>query len=225
MGEESPRERIIEVATRLFAELGFDGTTGGMIAEAAGVDAATMMELTGGTLQLYHTIMRRAHEAERAMLEDVAITVPLTLQGLHDFFDAYLDFHLSHPHIPRLWLHRWLGDAAGSADLEAQYHRPLTNLVGDAVRPLMPPSVDVDYMLWTLVWTMTGFVTYGVPGDDDTSAGWRGTTPLPHGHRTRRTPEAVDRFRSHLHMLIDSVLTAAAGVPPVRQRPLTRPGG
>ncbi|MGI5204751.1 hypothetical protein ACQEU6_24620 [Spirillospora sp. CA-108201] len=44
---------------------------------------------------------------EQAMLEDATALVPGTVQGLHELADIYLDFHLSHPHIARLWLHRW----------------------------------------------------------------------------------------------------------------------
>jgi hypothetical protein len=131
-----------------------------------------------------------------------------TAGGLRDFADTYLDFHLSHPHVARLWLHRWVGDAAGSADLESEYERPLTDMVADAVRPLASPGVDVDYMLWTLVWAMTGFVTYGVPNHGDQPTPWRGITWLPHGHRDTLASPEVARFRSHLHLLIDRVLRA-----------------
>jgi AcrR family transcriptional regulator len=203
----SERERIIQVATRLFADLGFDGTTGGMIAEAAGVDTFTLLERTGGTLELYHEVMRRAHLIEQAMLEEAVESMRLAAGGLRDFADTYLDFHLSHPLVARLWLHRWVGDAAGSADLESEYERPLTDMVADAVRPLVPSGVDVDYMLWTLVWAMTGFVTYGVPNHGDRPTPWRATS-LPHGHRDALAPQEVMRFRSHLHLLIDRVLQA-----------------
>ncbi|WP_235036919.1 TetR/AcrR family transcriptional regulator [Actinomadura sp. K4S16] len=208
MDEDSVREQITQTATRLFAELGFDGTTAGMIAAAAGVDTATVVDLTGGTTALYHSVMERAHMAERSMLEEASASLPLSAQGLHDLADIYLDFHLSHPHIARLWLHRWLGDAAASADLELSYERPLTNLVADAARPLLAPDIDVDYMLWTLVWSMTGFVTYGVPDHGDQPAPWRDIAPLPQGYRSTLTPETIERFRSHLHTLIDRVLRA-----------------
>jgi AcrR family transcriptional regulator len=207
-GAVSERERIIQVATRLFADLGFDGTNGVMIAEAAGVDTATLLEKTGGTLELYHEVMRRAHLLEQAMLEDAVESVRLTKEGLHALADTYLDFHLAHPHVARLWLHRWVGDAAGSADLESAYERPLTDLVADAMRPLASLGVDIDYMLWTLVWATTGFVTYGVPNHGDRPTPWRGTTSLPHGHRDSLTPPEIARFRSHLHLLIDRVLQA-----------------
>ena len=207
-GSGSERERIIQVATRLFADLGFDGTTGSMIAEAAGVDTATLLEQTGGTLELYHEVMRRAHLIEQAMLEDAVESMRLTAGGLRDFADTYLNFHLSNPHVARLWLHRWVGDAAGSADLESEYERPLTDMVADAVRPLASPDVDVDYMLWTLVWAMTGFVTYGVPNHGDKPTPWRGITSLPHGYRDALAAQEVARFRSHVHLLIDRVLLA-----------------
>lgn len=209
-GAGSERERIIQVATRLFADLGFDGTTGGMIAEAAGVDTAALLQQTGGTLELYHEVMRRAHLIEREMLEDAVESMRLTVEGLRDFADTYLDFHLSNPHVARLWLHRWVGDAAGSADLESEYERPLTDLVGNALRPLASRGVDVDYMLWTLVWAMTGFVTYGVPNHGDKPTPWRGTTSLPHGHRDTLDAKEITRFRSHLHLLIDRVLQVPA---------------
>lgn len=213
-GGGSERERIIQVATRLFADLGFDGTTGAMIASAAGVDTAALLDLTGGTLDLYHEVMRRAHTLEQAMLEDAVESLRMTAGGLRDFADAYLDFHLSHPHVARLWLHRWVGDAAGSADLESKYERPLTDMVADAVRPMVPSDVDIDYMLWTVAWATTGFVTYGVPNHDDQPTPWRGTTACPHGHRDTLALPEVARFRSHLHLLIDRVLqTSGSGNP------------
>jgi AcrR family transcriptional regulator len=39
---DTVRERIIETATRLFASLGYDGTSAQMIADAAGQDVATL---------------------------------------------------------------------------------------------------------------------------------------------------------------------------------------
>ncbi|HEU5023473.1 MAG TPA: TetR/AcrR family transcriptional regulator [Spirillospora sp.] len=158
--------------------------------------------------------MARAHAVEQEMLEQAAGSVSGTVRGVHEFADTYLDFHPSHPHIARLWLHRWLGDAVGSADLEALYERPLTNLAVDAVRPEVPAGTDVDYLLWTLVWAMTGFVTYGVPDHGDQPTAWRLASPMPHGHRGGLTAQVVDRFRSHLHLLIDRVLQVHAPAAP-----------
>jgi AcrR family transcriptional regulator len=65
-GEGGPtRERLIEVAERLFAEGGFDGTSVRHITAAAGCNLAAVNYHFGGKDQLYEEVFRRRLEVTR----------------------------------------------------------------------------------------------------------------------------------------------------------------
>jgi AcrR family transcriptional regulator len=183
-------EALVETATRLFAELGFDGTSMQLIADAAGTDTATLHARTGDKLQLYLEVMLRAYHAERISLERTLDGLTPTTQGLIDLVDAYIDFNIAHPHIMRLWLHRWMGDAADVSGLEDRYLRPLFQRIIDDVREAVPPDVDFNHFLWTIVWCTYGFL----------ASGTQATTPI-------RSPNAMADFRTYLHTLIRRMTT------------------
>ncbi|MEU8347418.1 transcriptional regulator, TetR family [Actinomadura meyerae] len=186
---ESGRERILEAATRLFSALGYDGTSTRMIAEAAGLNVATVAYHVGGKRDLYLAVMERAHEAERAALEEALGRMTPDVDGLLSLVDAYVGFCLARPEIPALWMHRWLSDASDVVHLEEQYVRPLMQMVTEAVRKVVPDDIDVDYVVWTVVWCTHGF--------------GRGGVLDPGGHRHGADdPQAVDRFRRHMRRTI-----------------------
>ncbi|MFD7731216.1 TetR/AcrR family transcriptional regulator [Kitasatospora phosalacinea] len=178
------RERIVAAATALFAEHGYDGTTTRTIAAAAGLNVATVAYHVGGKADLYAEVMRRAHEAERAAVAR-ALEAFAALAGTDPagaavaFADRYLDFCLEQPHVPALWMRRWLADAAEFAGLEEQYARPLLESVRDALAGALPglPPERAELAVWTVLWTVHGFCRSMI--------------------RTQ-----VPRFRAHLHGLV-----------------------
>lgn len=182
------RERIIEAATRLFAELGYDGTSTRMIADAAGLNIATVAYHAGGKRDLYLAVMERAHEAERAVLEEALAAFTPDPDGVRALVDRYLDFCLGRPEVPALWMHRWLSDAADIADLESRYVKPLISLAREAVEDAVGPDVDAEYAVMTIIWATHGFCRGGV-----LDAGGRRTGP--------GSPEEIRRFRAHLRLL------------------------
>ncbi|WP_433227578.1 TetR/AcrR family transcriptional regulator [Actinomadura formosensis] len=188
-GNESGRERILDVATRLFAALGYDGTSTRMIAEAAGLNVATVAYHVGGKRDLYLAVMERAHLAERAALEGALAKITFDAEGILTLLDAYIDFCLSRPEIPALWMHRWLSDASDVAHLEEQYVRPLMEIVVDAARKVVPDGIDIEYAVWTVIWSTHGFGCGGVLSVDGQRRG-------------REDPEAVARFRSHMRRTV-----------------------
>lgn len=166
---EASRERIIAVATELFADHGYDGTSTRRIAAGAGLNMATVAYHVGGKPDLYREVMLRAHLAERRLLED-ALSVFRTqssgdpVAAVTGLVDRYLDFCLEQPHVPALWMRRWLDDAAEFGDLEASYTRPLVNAVRDTVGealaglPDRPAErADVEMAVWTVLWSTHGF--------------------------------------------------------------------
>ncbi|MEU3794298.1 helix-turn-helix domain-containing protein [Streptomyces fructofermentans] len=186
---DASRERIVAAATALFADHGYDGTSTRRIAAEAGLNMATVAYHVGGKPDLYREVMRRAHLAEQqaltaalAAFRELAPTDPVA--AVTGLVDEYLDFCLAQPHIPALWMRRWLADAAEFADLEASYARPLIESVRDTVDEALaalPAAAatpdDVEMTVWTVLWTTHGFCRSGI--------------------RTE-----VPRFRAHLRGLV-----------------------
>ncbi|MEU5883316.1 TetR/AcrR family transcriptional regulator [Spirillospora sp. NPDC047279] len=193
MTSDSTPERVLDVATRLFAELGYDGTSTRMIAEAAGLNIATVAYHAGGKRDLYLAVMERAHHAERTALENVLATFTPDGPGIHRLLDAYLDFGVERPEIPALWMHRWLSDAADVAHLESLYVRPMIEMICAAVKPAVGAGVDVEYAVMTVIWCTHGFARGGVLDPDGRRQGVG-------------DPREVERFRAHLHLLVDRLL-------------------
>lgn len=134
------RETILQIATRMFAALGYDGTSLQQIAEAAGFDIATVTSLLGSKRDLYLAVMERAHEADRTAIEAVmARFTPLSPADapkmIHALADDYLDFCMSNPNVPALWAHRSLFDAQDITDLERRYVWPLHARIHKSIQP------------------------------------------------------------------------------------------
>ncbi|MEU8796388.1 TetR/AcrR family transcriptional regulator [Spirillospora sp. NPDC048819] len=183
---------VLQVAIRLFAELGYDGTTRQLVADAAGVGVQEVADVWGDKRGLYLAAMRGAFEAEQAMLKEAVENCPPGLQCLHEVADTYLDFHADHPYIRALWMQRWMRDAADIGGLEDSFTRPLLRLVTRNVADRLPPGsqVDVPYLLSMVIWCVHGFLASGV---------------LAHGHGLRYAddPRTRQEFRAQLHLLID----------------------
>ncbi|WP_084958462.1 TetR/AcrR family transcriptional regulator [Thermoactinospora rubra] len=198
MADNTAAERhVIEIATRLFGELGFDGTSMRLIADAAGLDLDTVVAVAGDKVELYREVMRRAHEVEQAAMGEALARFTPTRDGLIALADAYLDFCVGHPQIVALWLHRWMGDAADVTDLEERYSRALTARVTSVIRPLLPPDVDADHVAWMIVWSVYGFMSgrlqYTVTNAPARASRRRGIGV---------EPAALARFRDYLHKFI-----------------------
>ncbi|MFC6879043.1 MULTISPECIES: TetR/AcrR family transcriptional regulator [Actinomadura] len=195
-------ERIIAVATELFAELGFDGTSLRMIADAAGVGVASVTDLVGGKTDLYRAVMMRAHEAERAALADATVAFTPTRQGMAGVVDAYFDFYAGNPRMVSLWLHRRMGDAADIAELEELYVRPPFARLAGALRGAAPEDIDIDYALWTIPWLISGFLSSGIMHSDPDAHG--------HGEGMHLTPQDLADFRRYLHQVVELLLPLPA---------------
>ncbi|MEV4515747.1 TetR/AcrR family transcriptional regulator [Dactylosporangium sp. NPDC049525] len=123
---EPTREVILRVATDLFARNGFDAVSIRAVAEAAGVDVATVHHHAGGKLVLYQACFAQVFEAERRALEPViaAAADGDLLTALHRVLDAFVDFLEERPETTGLWLRRWL-EPDRHAGIDEQFSTPL----------------------------------------------------------------------------------------------------
>ncbi|MBT2225638.1 TetR/AcrR family transcriptional regulator [Nonomuraea sp. NEAU-A123] len=198
---------ILKVATQLFAALGYDGTSTRQIADAAGLNIATVNYHVGGKRELYLAVMERAHQAERAALEGPLARLPGDdpVTGIHRLIDDYIDFCVCHPEVPALWMHRWLSDASDLTELERQYVQPLVAMVTDALRPaveagVIDDAIDLEYTMWSVIWCVHGFAKGGVLDEE--------------GHRRGGSDRvALRRFRAHLHLTLHRALALPGQLP------------
>ncbi|WP_246267934.1 TetR/AcrR family transcriptional regulator [Nonomuraea typhae] len=193
-----PQEAIVKVATQLFAALGYNGASTRQIADAAGLNIATVNYHVGGKRELYLTVMERAQVAERTALESALVRLAAAtdpVPAIHRLIDDYLGFCVEHPEIPALWMHRWLSDADDLTDLERQYARPTVTTVTRTLEATgaIGPGVDVEMAVWTFIWTVHGFAKGGVLDDDGRRRG-------------SGDPAVLRRFRAHLHQSIHRAL-------------------
>ncbi|MFV2171683.1 TetR/AcrR family transcriptional regulator [Actinomadura sp. LOL_016] len=198
-----PESALLDTAMRLFAELGYDGTSLQLVADAAGIDVADVRELVGdGKAELYRAVMKHADDAEQRALAPALADLTLDLAGYLRVTDAYLDFYVERTDVLALWLHRWMGDAADVPGLEEHYTEPPALLYTERVRPMVPPDVDPDHLVWTVVWCVFGFLSGGLVYSDGTI----GPERLRGQGLRPRDPAAVERFRAHLHTLVTRML-------------------
>jgi AcrR family transcriptional regulator len=193
MTTEPIPDRVLDVATRLFASLGYDGTSARLIAESAGVDLAALGPAGDAKRDLYLAVMERVHEAERAALETSLSTFTPDRAGILRLVDGYLDFCLDYPEVPALWMHRWLSDATDVVHLERRYLRPLLTLAVGRVATVAPDDVDAEMATWMIIWCIHGFLQGGIMDAE--------------GNRRRgEDRQALTRFRAHLRNVVTRML-------------------
>lgn len=193
MDQGLTEERIVEVATRIFAGLGYDMTSLDLIADALGVPAVRVKELAGGKRDLYMRVMEGVFEAKRLRVQEIVEHTGSAREAAYQIAEAYLDFYVENPGLLALWTHRWVSDAAEITDVEDRYLRPLMQLAARKIAPVVPQDLGPYAFLGVVLWCINGFL---------------GTGLLAPGHGMVRVddPQAVKYFRTVLHTVIDRML-------------------
>lgn len=196
----SAAERILNVATTLFAEHGYHGLSMRTLAAAVGLNVATIHYHISSKQDLYRAVFRRLAERERAIIAtytqhvtDADIADPGALrQRLNALVDALVDLTLEQPEIPRLWLRRWLERDESPVALEAEVSLPLYDMAltllkrAQSAGTVAAADADLRLILTGFVWMLYGYFA-GSPLD---AAGAR-IDPT--------TPEQVATFKRFLH--------------------------
>jgi AcrR family transcriptional regulator len=188
--ERDPRKLIIDMATRLFAALGYDATSLEAIAGATDFGVRTISDLVGDKQTLYRIVMDRVEASERAMFDAAIIEFTPDRAGLHRLVDRTLDHYLTHPELAALWMHRWQSDAADIPELERVYVRPTFSRFRELIGELVPADSDADMVLLTFIWCIHCFCVGGFITGESMDEG-------------QEKPIMLERFRAHLHRLAD----------------------
>jgi AcrR family transcriptional regulator len=190
-------ERVLETATRIFAELGYDAATFDMIKAAAGLDAEGSPLLQGGKQGLYRAVLARLHGQETAQLEAAFHESARDAQGIHRLVDASVDFLLAHPEFLALWEHRGLKDARDLRFPEEEFRPPLLALLTRHSWQGVRPDADLDFLAWMVMWAVRGFM-------HTSSLEW--SSPDWFEQHPSQDAAATRRFRAELHKMVAGYL-------------------
>ena len=97
---EATREALIDAATELFAERGFDGTRVDQIAESAGVNKAMISYHFGGKKSLYNQILAATLNEAHDRFHEVRYSDAPADERLRDFIFAFADLAATQPALP-----------------------------------------------------------------------------------------------------------------------------
>jgi AcrR family transcriptional regulator len=181
----------LEIATRMFAGLGYDNTTTDMIIYA-GADPEAVAAV-GGKPGLYRAVMERAHHDLISVLGPAISRLTPDAPGLEQMVDVYLDFSVANPRVGALWLHRALCDAVDISDLESRYVATVYDRIIKVLAGKVNPHLDLQMAIMTVEWAVYGYTRGGVLNVE--------------GYRGEPKDEALlQRFRGYLHYLIEAML-------------------
>lgn len=193
-------ERILRAATLLFAEHGYHGVSTREIANAVGLNVATVSYHTGSKAELYHRVFERLYLQELTLVtrftgyvEDQVVQDREALRTLLlRLIDALIELTLESPEVPKLWVRRWLEREFRFDDIEAEFSLPLYEMVRDLLErarqagTIRSPGPDVRLFLISFTWMLYGYFTGG---------------PIPRNaaRSDPLDPEQIAAFKAFLH--------------------------
>ncbi|ROO87880.1 TetR family transcriptional regulator [Actinocorallia herbida] len=195
MASERPADGVdpdlVVVSRRLFAALGYDGTSAEMIADAAGVGVEAIAA-AGGKRALYEAVMEGLSQTYLKLYEEAFRDLPAGDRGRHEWLDRAIDLHVANPELAYLWQHRSLSDALDLSDVEERFRAPARRRLRGLFGQEYPDQGRYEMVTSVFEWCVYGFVVGGIlhsekPGNP-------------------KDPREVTRFRSYMHHLLDLVI-------------------
>lgn len=154
---EAVRARLLVVATRLFAQHGYRGTTVDGVVAAAAVNKRMVYHYFGDKERLYHAVLVEAYRG----LEAVEITtLAHEAEGevlVGEIVRAYFDFLAAHPEFVRLLLWENLNDGRGLAQIGTKLSKdPMLQLLERLLRDgiaagRIRPDMDARHLLISII--------------------------------------------------------------------------
>jgi AcrR family transcriptional regulator len=127
------RDRILDAASAVFAERGFDGARVDDIAARAGINKAMLYYHVGDKTALYSAVLLRNFERVRVALDEAVATGGSARARLEAVITALTRMVQRHPDHPRMMLREI---ASGAASLEPEVLAAMLEVVG-VVRALI----------------------------------------------------------------------------------------
>ncbi len=169
----SSKDRILDVAERLFAQRGFAATSMRNIAQGAGVNVATLYYHCGSKDELFVSIYAR-------VVEQMIGWIGETFKAGGDFrfmvtevLDHVIEYLALHPSIPRLLVRSDLGEMSKADDDKRAVYRPLLETVTRVMNARVERGEIRNIDPLTFVRAAQGVVTYvalGLTRDQDLMA-------------------------------------------------------
>lgn len=156
--QDPTRERILEAALPVFAQLGFDGASTRKLAEAAGVNVATLAYWFGDKRGLYLAVLTRLNEA---MSASFPTTLPMGTGS--DFVEAVVRqawrFVREHRAPIRLQLRHVLDQGRHAEEVFGQWSAPLMARADQLIVAFRPewPEADRRVLVLTLLHALVRF--------------------------------------------------------------------
>ncbi len=151
------RERILEAATRVFAEKGYDATSFGDIANVAGITRPVVYDHFGSKEELHLLLLER--ERDRILEHVKAQLVADDLPGERVFraLDAFFSYVEKHPYAWRMLFRETGGDAAtanAQRRIQGQAHLAVAGVVArdPSSRILRGRNKEVRLEMFAALW-------------------------------------------------------------------------
>ena len=130
---EVPRERILDEAERIFAELDYSATRLEDVARAVGIRRASFIYYFPTKQQLYEAVQERAYSALVAHVRQSVESVRADSERLLALLDATLDFLVERPTLARISLRDSVTSYEDS-DVPVRYSGPMLEVWERVVR-------------------------------------------------------------------------------------------
>jgi AcrR family transcriptional regulator len=199
------RERIIEEATRAFADTGYKATSLRQIAQASEIDSATLKYHFGDKPNLFAEVYRRGHEQFLDVLDPLLTRLHRVegRDGLRDVLDDFVvdmhDFIEENLPFVRLTLYRMLEDSEDVIALEEELQTVAIATLEKTFNGLIDRGIvrdNVDARAF-VVFIVSSFSTWHVTGR--VKSAWLGDPPLDSlDGRSRSEDFYVDLVETYL---------------------------
>lgn len=151
------REAILEAATEVFAELGYNQTTLQLVGKRSGLSRGTPGYFFGSKEALYRAVLDRAFREAREALHHADEEIGSA--GLHEeesfrrSIGAYIDFLAAHPRFVRLVQWEALGHGGGLSEHPRHMELALDSLaeVGQYFAEDLPAGFDTTQLLLSIM--------------------------------------------------------------------------
>ncbi len=208
--ERSPgADRIVQIATALFAEHGFHGVSTREIAAATGLSVATVHHHVGSKRELYLKVYKSLLDAAESFFHDIVAQVEtadlqdpqVRAQLPTKLIDSFVDLVARNPVWSRLFVRQWLDKPEELMNVEADLSLPLYRKLHEMLLVAQEAGIihltaDPWLLMRSVEWLVYGYFTAGTFYWDQ----WR-SDPLAEGN--------LNRFKAFMREYIFRMLNVA----------------